>query len=623
MVDFFSQVINGLAIGNVYALLAIGFALVFGVANLINFAQGSLFMLGGYLTFTGTSYLGLPLLPAAVLGVALTTVVGVLLDVACLRPIQRGPRIAPLLATLAIAVIIDSAAELIWSPNTQGFPNPLADQSWTIGNAYISLVDLLILGTGITCIAGLTVFLRYTWTGRAIRATAMDPEAAQQMGVNVATMRTITFGLAGLVGGVGGVLIGLYYMSIWPTMGIPFGLKGFTAALLGGISSIPGAIAGGLLLGIFESLTSGYLGSLYRNMVAFSLLLAILYFRPQGLFGARGLDALGGAQAAAGMVPSTSLMASAFSPITSRVYRLSGWPALAVLAVAALYPLVADRTWEHIGTLAAIFSLLAVSLTVVAGTAGQISVGHAALFGVGAYTAALLGVAYHLPIELLLIAGGLTGAMAGIATGFFSVRLSGHVIVMATLACGLILHSVFLTWIDVTRGPMGVRAIPPPSIGLLGGLEVTQNAGYYWLSLAALACGLLLAGRLLQSNVGRAWRAVREDRLAAVAAGVPAVRYLLMAFAVSGFLAGVAGGLYAHLLAFIAPGDFYILASFIVLTMVVLGGLGNLTGAVLGATLLIVLTELLREFGEFRMVAYGLVLLLAIMFRPAGLLGSR
>ncbi len=623
MVDFFSQIINGLAIGNVYALLAIGFALVFGVANLINFAQGSLFMLGGYLTFTGVSYLGLPLLPAALLGILLTTGIGVALDWACLRPIQRGPRIAPLLATLALAVIIDSTAELVWSPNTQGFPNPMADQAWTVGNAFISAVDLLILATGIVCIVSLTLFLKYTWTGRALRATAMDPEAAQQMGVNVAAMRTLTFGLAGLLGGIGGVLIGLYYQSIWPTMGIPFGLKGFTAALLGGISSIPGAIAGGLLLGIFESLTSGYLGSLYRNMVAYSLLLLVLFFRPQGLFGARGLDALGGAQAAAGMVPSTSLMASAFSPVTSRIYTLAGWPALAVLVLAVLYPFVADRTWEHIGTLAAIFSLLAVSLTVVAGSAGQISVGHAALFGVGAYTAALLGVACDLPIELLLVAAGTMGAIAAIACGVVAVRLSGHVIVMATLASGLILHSVFLSWIDVTRGPMGVRGIPPPSVGLLGGFSITDNAGHYWLSLAVLALALFLTGRLLQSNVGRTWRAIREDRLAAVAAGVPAVRYLLMAFAVSGFLAGAAGALYAHLLAFIAPGDFFILASFIVLTMVVLGGLGNLTGAVFGAVLLIVLTEVLREFGEFRMVAYGLVLLLAIMFRPNGLLGSK
>ena len=351
-------------------------------------------------------------------------------------------------------------------------------------------------------------------------------------------------------------------------------------------------------------------------------MLVILFFRPQGLFGARGLEALGGSQAAAGVVPTTSLMASAFSPISGRVFKLRGWPALIVLGLAVLYPFVADRTWEHIGSLAVIFALLAVSLTVVAGTAGQISVGHAALFGVGAYTAALLGTAADLPIELLLIAGGLAAALAGLASGVVAVRLSGHVIVMATLASGLIIHSIFLTWIDVTRGPMGVPGIPPPSVGLLGGLSLTDNAGHYWLALAVLALSLAVTGRLLDSHIGRTWRAVREDRLAAIAAGVPAVRYLLMAFAISGFLAGLAGGLYAHLLAFIAPGDFYIIASFIVLTMVVLGGLGNLTGAVLGATLLIVLTEVLREFGEFRMIAYGFVLLLAIMFRPRGLLGS-
>lgn len=140
----------------------------------------------------------------------------------------------------------------------------------------------------------------------------MDPEAAQQMGVNVAAMRSLTFGIAGLVGGIGGVLVGFYYQSIWPTMGIPLGIKGFTAALLGGIGSIPGAIVGGLLLGVFEALASGYLGSIYRNLIAYVLLLLVLFLRPQGLFGSRGLDALGGAQAAGGAVPTTSLMASPF-----------------------------------------------------------------------------------------------------------------------------------------------------------------------------------------------------------------------------------------------------------------------------------------------------------------------
>ncbi len=282
MTELLSQILNGLAIGNVYAMLAIGFVLVFGVANLINFAQGSLFVVGGYLAYTFAVLLGLPLILAATLAVALTALLGLVIDRAFLRPLERGPRIAPLLATLAIAVILDETVHLIWSPDTKPFPSPLASTTWQVGNAYISAVDVLILVVGVGTIVALTLFLNRTWIGRAMRATAMDPEAAQQMGVDVALMRSLTFAIAGLVGGVGGVLVGFYYQAIWPTMGIPLGIKGFTAALLGGISSIPGAIVGGLLLGVFEALASGYLGSIYRNLIAYSLLLLVLFFRPQG-----------------------------------------------------------------------------------------------------------------------------------------------------------------------------------------------------------------------------------------------------------------------------------------------------------------------------------------------------
>jgi branched-chain amino acid transport system permease protein len=479
---------------------------------------------------------------------------------------------------------------------------------------------------GVGTIVALTLFLNRTWIGRAMRATAMDPEAAQQMGVDVSLMRSLTFAIAGLVGGVGGVLVGFYYQAIWPTMGIPLGIKGFTAALLGGISSIPGAIVGGLLLGVFEALASGYLGSIYRNLIAYTLLLLVLFFRPQGLFGSRGLDALGGAQAAGGAVPSTSLMSSPFQTAESPSIGTPLWLAILLFAVAASFPLWApDTTWVHILGLAFIYAILAVSLTIVSGTAGQISVGHAGIWGVGAYVAAIVTTRFlpGLPIEITLIAAGLAGMVAGVLSGFFAARLSGHVIVMATLASGLILYSIMLIWIPVTRGPMGVFAIPPPVLGVLGGVELWQTQQQYWLALAVLGLVLLIAGRLLGSDVGRLWRAVREDRLAAVASGVPAVRYLLMAFGVSGFFAGVSGALYAHYVTAISPNSFLILVSFQILAIVVLGGLGNLTGAVFGAIVLIGVTEALRGFGDYRMVTYGVILLAVILFRPRGLFGSR
>lgn len=626
MVEFASQVLNGLAIGNVYALLALGFSLVFGVARLINFAQGSLFMVGAYLGWTGVVLWDLPLSVSLVIAVLLTTLLGLVMDAVALRPLQRAPAIAPLLSTLALSVMIDRAAELIWSPTTQFFPSPLSGTVWHVGGAYVSAVDALIFCVGIGTMALLIIFLERSWTGRAIRATAQDPEAAQQMGIDVHKIRQLTFGLASGLGGVGGILVGMYYQSIFPTMGLPYGLKGFAAALLGGISSIPGAIAGGMLLGVFEGLASAYVGTEYRDMVAYGLLLLVLLWRPQGLLGSQGLEALGGAQAASGAVPGTSPLGSSAGAaplVRSGGIRLTPRQMLAVLAVAAVLPLVTSDFYVlQVAVLAVIFGMLTVSLTIVAGSAGQISLGHAALFGIGAYTTAILARTYGLPSEIVFTVSGVLTAMVAMLSAVPTLKLTGHTVVVATLAVGQMIYLTFLTWIPVTRGPMGIPGIPAAEFALAGRIPLWDLRQQYWLALLLLGIGLLAAHRLLASPVGRAWRAIREDRLAAHAAGIPVPRYLVMAFGCSGFLAGIAGALYAHLLTIVSPDSFFTDTSILVLTMAVLGGLGNLTGAVIGGALLSSLPELFRPLADYRIIIYGLVLLLCVRFRPQGIAGT-
>ncbi len=158
-----------------------------------------------------------------------------------------------------------------------------------VGDAYLTGIDIAIMLVSLIVMTGLILFLSKSWTGNALRATAQDPEAASQMGIDVARMRQLAFGLAGALGAIAGVLVSMYYMSVFPQMGIPYGFKGFAAALLGGLSSIPGAIVGGLLLGVLESLASGYVGEGYRDMIAYSILLVVLMLRPQGLLGSRSL----------------------------------------------------------------------------------------------------------------------------------------------------------------------------------------------------------------------------------------------------------------------------------------------------------------------------------------------
>ncbi|MCO5157772.1 MAG: ABC transporter permease [Aquamicrobium sp.] len=621
---FLSQILNGVVIGFVYALIALGFSLVFGVANIINFAQGALLMLGAFLTFTMVR-VGAPIALAIPVAVVITTVTGMLIEKLALRPLQNAPYIAPLLSTLAIAIIFDSAAEMIWSAEIQAFPSPLSRYVVFVGSAYLTGVDFLIIAVSLAVMAGLMLFLSRTWMGKALRATAQDPEAAQQMGINVPLMRQFSFGLAGALGALAGVLIGMYYMSVFPQMGIPYGLKGFAAALLGGLSSIPGAIVGGILLGIFESLASGYVGEGWRDVIAFSVLLLVLIVRPHGLFGNKSLDALGGASGASGGIPTTSVVASMAGSTGRTKQRVVDLPLpvlLAVIALFALLPMLSGSNYVlQVGVQAAIYAMLAVSLTLLTGSAGVISIGHAAFFGVGAYAAALASRAWGIPAEAALLLAGGAGAAFAAVLYWPTIRLSGHTVGLATLAIGQIVYLICLNWVDVTRGPMGIPGVQRPP--LLLGIDMRSLTAQYWQALAVLALVVAIAFAMLNSPIGRTWRAIREDRLAAHASGIPVARYLTLAFLVSGFLAGLAGAQFAFLQNFVSPDSFIIDTSIVLISMIVLGGLGNITGALIGGVLLAMLPELLREFAQYRMVAYGAILLLLLRFRPQGLVGTR
>jgi branched-chain amino acid transport system permease protein len=362
-------------------------------------------------------------------------------------------------------------------------------------------------------------------------------------------------------------------------------------------------------------------------MAAYMVLLIVVVLRPHGILGTGRLDALGGAAGASGGIPTTSIVASlagATARTRTRIVEAPVLAILAVLAVLAFLPMTGASGYIlQVGTTCAVFAMLAVSLTVLSGSAGLVSIGHAALFGVGAYTAAIVGTRYGLSVELLVACSAIATAIVGAIVSIPTLRLTGHTVALATLAIGQVGYLVFLNWIDVTRGPMGIPGVPRPPVAVLGGLDMTSLPSQYVLSLVLLAAVVLVAATFLNSPVGRVWRAIREDRPAAHAAGVPVVSYLVVAFTVSGFCAGIAGAQFAMLQNFVSPDSFILETSIILIAMAVLGGLGNLTGAVVGGALLALLPEVLREVDEFRFIAYGLILLLLLRFRPQGLLGVR
>ena len=603
----FDYAVNGLIVGNIYALLAVGLALIFGVSHLINFAHGSVFAVGAYVGLASITYLHTPLPLTIVVVVVACALLGMLIERVGLRPLANSARIAPLLATIGISFVLDQLIQLVASPDPRGLPTQVPPFRIALGGGTIGALDLLIAGIGMVSAATLFLFLRYSKLGWAVRAVAQDRDAALQMGVDADRVNSTVFAIAGALGGVAGLLVGMYYNHIDPGMSFQATLKGVVATVIGGMGNIPGAVAGGLLLGLTESFGVALFGGSYRNLFAFALLLVMLALRPNGLFSRRSAT------------PPEPLTGSFIAP--SRPLRVPRWGIAAGFVVATALPLVAPDQSYLIQTLtnAWLYAILALSLTLVAGTLGQVSLGHAGLLAIGAYASALLATEAHWPVLLTIPLAGLLTAIIGTLLIWPAFRLRGHAVSIATLGVGEIVALVILNWDGLTHGPLGVMAIPGPS---LGAVDLSDANPMYWLSLAVLAVLWAAQSRLLGSHLGRTFRALRDDDTAARAFGIRPGRYKATGFAIGGFLAGVAGAITASIYTYINHETFTAQISVLALTMVILGGLGNMLGAVVGAVALIALPELFRFTAEYRILIYGLVLILLVRFRPQGLFGT-
>jgi branched-chain amino acid transport system permease protein len=439
-----------------------------------------------------------------------------------------------------------------------------------------------------------------------VRATALDRDAAQQCGVNVDRVNSTVFAIAAALGGVSGFLVGMYYNTIDPNMGYHAGLKGIVAQMIGGMGNVPGAIAGSLLLGLIESYGIAAFGTSYRNLFAFVVMILILVLKPNGIF-SRGRR-----------LPPEPLTGTFIAP--SAPIRIPPLVIAALVVLALALPLVV-RNGYVLQTLGVgwLYAILAISLTLVAGTAGQISLGHAGLLAIGAYASALLAINLKLPVPVTVAAAGVITAVLGTLIILPSFRLRGHYVTIATLGVGEIVTLVILNWDSLTHGPVGLTAIPPLS---LGGSALLSGTWIYEIALVVLLLLSLLQHRLLGSHLGRTLRAIRDDDVAARSYGIGLDRYKGLAFAVAGFAAGIAGALMAHIFSYVNHETFTSQVSLLGLTMVILGGLGNIAGAILGAVVLVSLPELFRAAAEYRMLFYGIALLLLIRFRPQGLLGT-
>ena len=299
MEQFLQQLTNGLAVGGIYALIALGYTMVYGVMKLINFAHGDLFTYGAYLGMTLITslllqdrlgpLLGVLVLAAMVMG--LVGLLGVILERAAYRPLRNSPRLSAVVSALGASIFLQNTVMLIYGARFQVYPEGILPETVvSLPGLHIPVIRIIVVLVSLVMMAALYPFVQKTKTGTAIRAAAIDQGAAQLMGINVNGVIRLVFLIGPALGGAAGLLVGLYYGQVNFTMGWVYGMKAFSAAILGGIGNIPGAMVGGLVLGVIEALGAAYLSIAWKDAIAFCVLILILIVRPSGLLGERVAD---------------------------------------------------------------------------------------------------------------------------------------------------------------------------------------------------------------------------------------------------------------------------------------------------------------------------------------------
>ena len=283
--EFIQQLINGLALGSVYALLALGYTMVYGIIQLINFAHGEIYMIGAFAGFYSATTLKLPLIPTLLVAMAVSSLAGIIIEKIAYKPLRNSPRITLLITAIGVSLLLQNSMRILVGSDPKPFPDLINAGALNIGAVQIQWKTILMFLVSALLVIVLQFIVYKTKLGKAMRAASQDIEAASLMGINVNNTISFTFALGSALAGIAGVLVAISYPSITPYIGVMPGLKSFVAAVLGGIGSIPGALVGGLLIGILETLSKAYISTSFSDAIVFGILILILLIKPSGLLG--------------------------------------------------------------------------------------------------------------------------------------------------------------------------------------------------------------------------------------------------------------------------------------------------------------------------------------------------
>lgn len=597
-----AQGLTGLASAASLFLVASGLSIIFGVTRVVNFAHGSLYMIGAYLAYTLTEHLAgaLGFWAGVLLAALIVAVLGALMEILLLRRIAQAPEMFQLLATFGVTLMVQDLVITIWGPeDLVGRRAPGLAGAVTIMGQQVPAYDLFLILLGPVVLALLHLLFRRTRWGVLVRAATQDREMVAALGVNQKWLFTGVFALGALLAGLGGALQ-LPRDAVSHTMDLRIIVEAFVVVVIGGLGSITGAFIAALLVSLLNAYGILVFPSI-SIVVVFLVMAVVLVVRPWGLFGA----------------PDNAVRPAASATI--QPWQVWGWrvrgAVLLLCGVAAIAPLFAGDYSLTVASEILIMMLFASSVHLLMAAGGLVSFGHAVFFGLGGYGAAFAALVFEWPMALALLAGPALAMVGGLVFGWFCVRLSGVYFAMLTLAFAQIVWSVAFQWVSVTGGDNGLIGLWPAGFAQTPG-------GFYWLTLALCLTALALLRVLVFSPFGYSLRALRDSTLRAESLGIDRKQVQWQAFIIAGGFAGLAGALFGFLKGSVFPDNLGVALSVDGLVMVLLGGVDMVSGAAVGAILYKTLSIWLMSWTELSKLVLGLLIVMAVALFPRGILGS-